>query len=91
MADAATATATAAAAGGKSGKVVLRHIGGLLPGDIDKPVLDADTLVIRDGFITAVGKQADCDIELARTTLDARQTCVAPGLIDGPVHPVFGG
>ena len=78
------------AAAGKSGKVVIRNIGLLLSGDIDRPVLDADTVVVVDGVITAVGRAADCDIAQARTTVDARGTCLAPGLIDSHVHPVFG-
>jgi enamidase len=76
--------------GGKSGKVVIRNIGLLLSGDIDNPVLDADTIVIDDGMITAVGKASDCDVKGARTVIDARGTCVCPGLIDSHVHPVFG-
>ena len=36
------------AAGGKSGKVVIKNIGLLLSGDIDKPILDADTIVAAD-------------------------------------------
>ncbi|CAN5324210.1 amidohydrolase family protein [soil metagenome] len=79
-----------AAAGGKSGKVVIRNIGLLLSGDIDKPILDADTIVVHDGLITAVGKEADCDISQAATTIDVQRTCVCPGLIDSHVHPVFG-
>lgn len=74
----------------KSGKVVIKNIGLLLSGDIDHPILDADTIVVHDGLITAVGKQADCDTAQARQTIDARRTCVAPGLIDSHVHPVFG-
>src|SRR6516164_2883916 len=74
----------------KSGKVVIRNIGLLLSGDIDKPILDADTLVVNDGLIVAVGKEKDCDTEGAKTVVDARGTCVAPGLIDSHVHPVFG-
>lgn len=79
-----------AAAGGKSGKVVIRNIGLLLSGDLDRPILDADTIVVHDGLITAVGRAKDCDTEHAQTVIDARQTCVAPGLIDSHVHPVFG-
>jgi len=75
---------------GKSGKVVIRNIGLLLSGDIDRPVLDADTIVVHDGLITAVGREADCDTAQATTLIDARGTCVAPGLIDSHVHPVFG-
>lgn len=78
------------AAGAKSGKVVIRNIGLLLSGDIDRPVLDADTIVIHDGKITAVGAEGDCDIAEPATLIDARRTCVCPGLIDSHVHPVFG-
>ncbi len=74
----------------KSGKVVIRNIGLLLSGDIDRPILDADTVVVSDGLIVAVGKEADCDTAQAQTVIDARRTCVAPGLIDSHVHPVFG-
>ena len=49
------------AASGQSGKVVIRNIGLLLSGDLDRPILDADTVVVQDGLITAVGKEADCD------------------------------
>jgi len=79
-----------AAVNGKSGKVVITNIGLLLSGDIDQPILDADTIVVNDGIIVAVGKAKDCDTAHAQTTIDAHQTCVAPGLIDSHVHPVFG-
>lgn len=82
MADAATSST--------SGKVIIKNIGLLLSGDIDQPILDADTIVIHDGLITAVGREADCDTAQADVTIDARRTCVAPGLIDSHVHPVFG-
>lgn len=79
-----------AVAGEKSGKVVIQNIGLLLSGDLDRPILDADTVVVHDGLITAVGRFKDCDTEGARTVIDARGTCLAPGLIDSHVHPVFG-
>src|ERR1700741_4340912 len=79
-----------AASTGKSGKVVIRNIGLLLSGDIDRPILDADTIVVVDGLIVAVGKEKDCDPAQPATLIDARGTCVAPGLIDSHVHPVFG-
>ena len=37
-----------------SGKVVIKNIGLLLSGDIEHPILDADTIVVMDGLITAV-------------------------------------
>src|SRR5215217_5650862 len=75
---------------GKSGKVVIKNIGLLLSGDLDGPILDADTIVVHDGLITAVGRAADCDVSEPNVLIDARRTCVAPGLIDSHVHPVFG-
>ena len=79
-----------AASTGSSGKVVIRNIGLLLSGDIDRPVLGADTIVVHDGLIVAVGNEADLDTDRPDVVVDARQTCVAPGLIDSHVHPVFG-
>jgi len=74
----------------RSGKVVIRNVGLMLSGDIDRPVLEADTVVVNDGLITAVGRERDCDLADATKVIDARQTCLAPGLIDSHVHPVFG-
>jgi enamidase len=82
--------ADAAAAAGPSGKVVIRNVGLMLSGDIDRPILDADTLVVADGLIAAVGREPSLDTADARTTIDAMGGAVAPGLIDSHVHPVFG-
>lgn len=79
-----------AVAAERSGKLVIKNIGLLLSGDIDRPILDADTIVVNDGLIVAVGKESDCDITVANVVIDARKTCVCPGLIDSHVHPVFG-
>ena len=68
-------------------KTLVRNIGTLVSGDIGRPLLDADALVIRDGRIVAVGRGLDED---ADTVIDARGTTVLPGLIDSHVHPVFG-
>ncbi len=73
-----------------SGKVVIRNVGLMLSGDIDRPILDADTVVVDDGIITAVGRAADCDTGAARRVIDAKGTALAPGLIDSHTHPVFG-
>ncbi len=74
----------------QSGKVVIRNIGLLLSGDIDAPIGDADTVVVEDGRIAAVGRHDDCDTAGATRIVDARGTALAPGLIDSHVHPVFG-
>lgn len=72
------------------GKLVVKNIGLLLTGDIDRPLSDADTLVVVDGRIAGVGKAADVDTGNADQVIDAKGTVVAPGLIDSHVHPVFG-
>lgn len=74
----------------QSGKVVIRNIGLMLSGDLMCPILDADTIIVNDGKIIAVGKEKDCDAEGARTVIDCRGTVVSPGLIDSHVHPVAG-
>jgi enamidase len=68
-------------------KTLVRNIGLLVSGDIRRPVLDADSVVLHDGLIAAVGRGLD---DGADTVIDARGTTVIPGLIDSHVHPVFG-
>ena len=41
---------------GKSGKVVIRNVGLMLSGDIDQPILDADTIVVNDGVGSNLGQ-----------------------------------
>jgi len=76
-------------AAGKS-RLVIRNIGLLLTGDLENPILDADTVVADGGKITTVGKEKDVDTEGATTVVDAKGTALAPGLIDSHVHPVAG-
>jgi enamidase len=83
MAEQAGATAS-------KGKLVIRNIGLLLSGDLQKPILDADTIVAERGKITAVGKSTDVDVAGASLTIDAKGSALAPGLIDSHVHPVAG-
>ena len=71
-------------------RLVIRNIGLLLSGDLEKPILEGDTVVAVDGKITAVGKQKDVDTEGATLVIDAKGTTLAPGLIDSHVHPVAG-
>jgi enamidase len=73
-----------------SSKLVIRNIGLLLSGDLDHPILDADTVVAIDGTIESVGREKEIDLSGATTTVDAKSTAVAPGLIDSHVHPVCG-
>jgi enamidase len=71
-------------------KLVIRNIGLLLSGDLDQPVLDADTVVAAGDRILAIGKEKDFDTSGATVTIDAKGSALAPGLIDSHVHPVCG-
>jgi enamidase len=71
-------------------KLVIRNIGLLLSGDLTNPILDADTVVAVGDRIAAVGKEKDVDTSGATSSIDAKGTTLAPGLIDSHVHPVCG-
>ena len=71
-------------------KLVIRNIGLMLSGALEKPILDADTIVAENGKITAIGHFKDLDTDGATTIVDANGTTLAPGLIDSHVHPVAG-
>src|SRR5258708_25190729 len=71
-------------------RLLIRNIGLLLSGDLERPILDADTVLAVDGKVSAVGKQKDIDAEGATLVIDAKGTTLAPGLIDSHVHPVAG-
>src|SRR5260370_12715322 len=71
-------------------KLVIRNIGLMLSGAMEKPILDADTIVAENGKITAIGRARDIDADGATTLIDANGTTVVPGLIDSHVHPVAG-
>jgi enamidase len=68
-------------------KTLITNIGQIASGDIATPRIDADSLVIVDGTIAAVGRGLTED---ADTVIDAHGSTVMPGLIDSHVHPVFG-
>jgi enamidase len=71
-------------------KLVIRNIGLCLSGAIERPILDADTVVAIDGRIAAVGHERDLDLSGSTTVIDAKGTALSPGLIDSHVHPVAG-
>ena len=73
-----------------TGKLVIRNIGLILSGALERPILDGDAIVAIDGKISAIGRLKDLDTEGARTIVDANGATLAPGLIDSHVHPVAG-
>ena len=68
------------------GKVVIKNIGTLVSGDWDKGILDADTIVVDNGYISQIGKQEKLDLTAADHEIDVDGQVVCPGFIDPHVH-----
>jgi enamidase len=68
-------------------RTLIANIGTLVTGDVAAPIADADSILIEDGRITAVGRGLDAD---GAQVIDAKGTTALPGLIDSHAHPVFG-
>ncbi len=71
-------------------KLVIRNIGQILSGKIEKPLLDGDCVIALDGRISEIGREKSMDTDGATTIVDANGVTLAPGLIDSHVHPVIG-
>jgi enamidase len=66
--------------------LLIHGIGSLVSGDVERPLLDADSLYVESGLIREIGGgRADADV-----IIDALGATVMPGLIDGHVHPTAG-
>src|SRR4051812_11255478 len=68
-------------------RTLITGLGPIVSGDLATPLLDADSILIEDGRITAVGRGIDEDTDVV---IDAKGAAAFPGLIDSHVHPVFG-
>ena len=75
---------------GVKNSLVIKNIGLILSGDLENPVLSADTILVEDGLIKQIGYEKDVDVDSAKVVVDAMGTTVTPGLIDSHVHPVAG-
>jgi enamidase len=74
-------------------RTLITGIGTIASGDIARPILDADSILIEDGRIAAVGSRLDASAGVGGPldrTIDAKGSTVIPGLIDSHAHPVFG-
>lgn len=70
--------------------LAIKNIGSIVTGDIKKPILDADTIIIKDGIIEVIGNKDLLDKYSCDEVIDAKGITVTPGLIDSHVHPVLG-
>lgn len=68
--------------------LVIRNIGTIVTGDLQRPIAEGDTIVVSDGKIAQIG--FDSGKEAGGRVLDAAGATVLPGLCDNHVHPVIG-
>src|SRR6516165_9236795 len=65
------------------------NIGTLVSGNIDAPILDADSVLIADGKIAALAPTG-AEISAAAQIVNAAGMTLIPGLIDSHTHPALG-
>ncbi|MGC8658681.1 MAG: amidohydrolase family protein [Desulfomonilaceae bacterium] len=70
-------------------RLLIKNIGTLISGDINKPLLDSDTVLIVDGKIAEIGSISEEGVSVD-SVIDANGTTLAPGLIDSHCHVVLG-
>lgn len=69
------------------GTLLIKNIGELFTGDLAQPQAPVKSLLIDGTRIAAFDPPADTKVD---AVLDAGNSAVMPGLVDGHVHPVFG-
>jgi len=67
---------------------LIKNVGLMLSGDVDQPILDADSLLVKDGLITQIG--TGLSVPAGATVIDASGGALCPGLIDSHCHVVLG-
>ena len=55
-------------------KLVIRHIGRILSGKLEAPLLDGDCVIAINGMISEIGYERDLNTEQATVTVDGRTT-----------------
>jgi len=70
--------------------IAIENLDAVCTGDISNPLIEADTVLAREGRVTAVGRGLGFDEHEYDVVLDGRGNLLAPGLIDSHVHTVLG-
>jgi enamidase len=73
-------------------RTLITNLGTVVTGDLDAPLADADSILVEDGRIAALGRglTPDAGAGGAAQVVDAKGSTAFPGLIDSHAHPVFG-
>ncbi len=70
--------------------LAITGIGTLVSGDFHRPLIQADTIIIKDKLIAAIGGKSLLGEYSPERILDAKGTTLAPGLIDSHAHVFIG-
>jgi len=68
-------------------RLLISNVGLMVSGDIHAPTIEADSLLVENGLIAALGTNIQPQADLH---IDAKGTTLTPGLIDSHCHLVFG-
>jgi enamidase len=70
--------------------LVIVNIGTLVSGEWKNPLLESDTIAVKDGMITEIGGTELVKKYPGADLIDAQGVTLAPGLIDSHCHPCAG-
>jgi enamidase len=70
--------------------VVIENIGTIVSGDLNAPLIEGKTIVVRDGRVAEIGSADQVSANGIEHRIDADGSTVVPGLIDSHIHPVLG-
>ena len=68
---------------------VIKNIGLIVTGDIDKPTRDESKILVKNGMIKKIGVEKDIKDNEADTVIDADGMMLIPGLIETHAHITF--
>jgi enamidase len=70
--------------------LLIRNLGAIVTGDVERPTAEGDAIVVRDGRIAGVGHAGDLETADVATVVDAAGATAMPGFCDDHTHPVLG-
>jgi enamidase len=71
-------------------RTAIVNIGTIVTGDVGRPLIEGDTVVMADGLIESAGTASAAAVESCDVVIDAGGTTLTPGFIDSHVHITFG-